>query len=187
MIANTCDAHRTDKLHTAAKALSAAGVSLYMGELGVDSMARALLTGMLTHPLLSIDDSLVADALERLFLDSDSADDTLDIVRLDMLSTLKDENEYLREDALLDTGKLLERCAHILNRDYDGRYKLGFSLNRPFLAGGEETLLVTDSGFALGSAVKELHENGVGEWSLVLVNIHEGLNRRVTALQEQPF
>ena len=154
MSTNTCDSDRTDKLLAAAKALSAVEIIPYIGKLGIDSMARLLLTTMFTHPLLSIDNSLAAEALENLNLDDEDVYDTLDIVRLDMLSTLSDENQDLQEDALFDTSKLLERCTDILTRDYDGRFKLGFQLCHLLPNNEVEVLLTTDSGFTLGSAIK---------------------------------
>ena len=187
MSTNTCDSDRTDKLLAAAKALSAVEIIPYIGKLGIDSMARLLLTTMFTHPLLSIDNSLAAEALENLNLDDEDVYDTLDIVRLDMLSTLSDENQDLQEDALFDTSKLLERCTDILTRDYDGRFKLGFQLCHLLPNNEVEVLLTTDSGFTLGSAIKELRERGVENWDVVLVNIYNDLNQRIQQAQKDPF
>lgn len=190
MSTNTCDADRTDKLHAAAKALVEAGLAPFSGgALGDYSLARTLLTSMFKHPMLNIDPDLVQTALERVSVHDDTYE-TLDIVRLDMLSTLHDNNEALTAGTLFDTGKLLERCNDVLTRDYDGRFKLGFSLYLNIPGGNFEVMVETDSGFVLGSAIKELHERGGDaweNWDVVLVNIYNYRNQRIQQGQEAPF
>ena len=181
---------QTDKLHAAAKALIEAGLAPFSGgALGDYSLARTLLSTMFKHPILNIDPDLVQTALERVSVHDDTYE-TLDIVRLDMFSTLHDGNEDLTDGTLFDTGKLLERCNDVLARDYDGRFKLGFALYLNIPGGNFEVMVETDSGFVLGSAIKELHERG-GEawenWDVVLVNIYNDVNQRIQQGQEAPF
>lgn len=182
--------NQTDKLHAAAKALVEAGLAPFSGgALGSYSLAHTLLSTMFKHPMLTIDDDLVQTALARVSVHDDTYE-TLDIVRLNMLATLYDGNEDLAAGTLFDTGKLLERCTDVLTRDYDGRFKLGFSLYLNIPDGDFTVMVETDSGFVLGSAIKELRERG-GEawenWDVVLVNIYNDVNQRIQQAQEVPF